>query len=279
MKIKYYGTAAAEGFPAIFCACDACEKAAQLGGRNIRTRSQALIDGKLLIDFPPDTYLHVLNYGLDLTTITTCLITHNHSDHLCAAELEKRRPAFAHTRNNEAHLPFDIYISEKSSREFEGHPQNTAVEDGTLRLFTVKAFSPFEAEGYIITPLKAAHDPRVEPLIYMISKSGKTMLYGHDTGYFPEETWKYLEKNKPYFHFISLDCTGIIREKYREHHMSLEANVEVRDRLIEIGCADENTIFCVHHFSHNGGVVYDDFVPLAKEQGFMVSYDTMEVEF
>src|SRR5699024_7123072 len=50
MKLTYLGTAAAEGFPALFCNCPACREAARLGGRNIRTRSQALINRDLLLD-------------------------------------------------------------------------------------------------------------------------------------------------------------------------------------------------------------------------------------
>ncbi len=49
MKIKYLGTAAAEGIPAIFCECKICKKARELGGKNIRTRSQALINDDLFI--------------------------------------------------------------------------------------------------------------------------------------------------------------------------------------------------------------------------------------
>ena len=44
MKIKYLGTAAAEGIPAIFCECANCKRPRMLGGKNIRTRSQAIID-------------------------------------------------------------------------------------------------------------------------------------------------------------------------------------------------------------------------------------------
>ena len=51
MKIQFLGTAAAEGFPAIFCNCEYCNKARELKGKNIRTRSQAIIDDKILLDF------------------------------------------------------------------------------------------------------------------------------------------------------------------------------------------------------------------------------------
>ena len=50
MKLTYLGTAAAEGWPAAFCNCDGCRAARRLGGRNIRTRSQALVDDALLLD-------------------------------------------------------------------------------------------------------------------------------------------------------------------------------------------------------------------------------------
>lgn len=39
MKLQYLGTAAAEGFPGMFCNCTACERARKAGGKNIRTRS------------------------------------------------------------------------------------------------------------------------------------------------------------------------------------------------------------------------------------------------
>ena len=55
MKFKFLGTAAAEGIPGPFCACENCRLAREEGGRSIRGRSQALVDDCLLIDFPADT--------------------------------------------------------------------------------------------------------------------------------------------------------------------------------------------------------------------------------
>ena len=81
MKIKYLGTAAYEGIPSLFCECETCKKARAFKGKNIRTRSQALINDDLLIDFPPDTLVHANTYGIDFQRIHHCLITHSHSDH------------------------------------------------------------------------------------------------------------------------------------------------------------------------------------------------------
>ena len=54
----------------------------------------------------------------------------------------------------------------------------------------------------------------------------------------------------------------------------------VREHLCAMGCADEKTVFCANHFSHNGGnVTYGVFAERAKEKGFLTSYDGMTVEF
>lgn len=44
MQFQYLGTAAAEGWPAVFCRCKYCLEAQRLGGKNIRTRSQAIVN-------------------------------------------------------------------------------------------------------------------------------------------------------------------------------------------------------------------------------------------
>ena len=95
MRIRYLGTAAAEGWPALFCRCEACRKAASLGGKNIRTRAQAVIDDRILMDLGPDTYLHMLHQGLDLPAIHTLLVTHAHQDHWYPLELLLRGEPYA----------------------------------------------------------------------------------------------------------------------------------------------------------------------------------------
>ena len=47
--------------------------------------------------------------------------------------------------------------------------------------------------------------------------------------------------------------------------MGIEANKKVRGMLYDWGLADDKTIFVVNHFSHNGGLIYDDFVPVAEK--------------
>ena len=81
MKLHYLGTAAAEGWPALFCSCENCQRARKAKGKNYRSRPQALIDGKLMVDFGPDTFYHMMKYDLDFSEIrdVTLLISiHRH---------------------------------------------------------------------------------------------------------------------------------------------------------------------------------------------------------
>lgn len=94
-EISVFRHGGRRGWPALFCTCDNCRRAAKAGGRNLRTRSQAAVDDKLLIDFPADTLAHMYYSGLDLPRIRDCIITHSHSDHLYPADLEMRLDGYA----------------------------------------------------------------------------------------------------------------------------------------------------------------------------------------
>jgi phosphoribosyl 1,2-cyclic phosphate phosphodiesterase len=276
MKFKYLGTAAAEGVPAMFCSCKVCSTSRKKGGRNLRSRSQAIIDDKLLIDFPPDTYLHIYSFGVDITNIASCIITHNHCDHLYPMDLSMRRVGFADL--SEDAKPLTVYATNPSICEVQQViDQYNLDKQGRVFAKEIKPYHSFEADGYVITALEAYHDESCMPVFYVISKDDKTILYANDTGYFPDSAWEYMSEKKVYFDFVSLDCTyGAL--PYDIGHMSFKADLDVRNRLVEMGCADKNTVFCSHHFSHNGKLTYDDLVPIAEKEGFLVAYDGMEIE-
>ena len=113
MKIKYLGSGASEGFPAMFCTCDNCKRAKLAGGKNIRTRSQTLINNDLLIDFNQDTYAHVVYGGLDLLLVKNIFITHYHEDHLCGHEFINLRPPFAVEAENK--VKPNVYASQATA--------------------------------------------------------------------------------------------------------------------------------------------------------------------
>ena len=178
MHIKILGTAAAEGFPAMFCECDTCKRARAEGGRSIRARSQAVIDDTILIDFGPDTMMQVLKGALDLSKIKHILITHAHRDHLDVDDMENRKSGFCTIPDKK---PIDVYAG-TSSIEMMHERSASFLESYTLH--EIKPFEPFAVGDYTITALKADHAPTTSPVIYLISKDGKTFFYATDSGYF-----------------------------------------------------------------------------------------------
>ena len=185
MKFQYFGTAAAEGWPALFCTCDNCRRAAKAGGRNLRTRSQAAVDDKLLIDFPADTLAHMYYSGLDLPRIRDCIITHSHSDHLYPADLEMRLDGFAYPGDDR---PLVFYATKEAAPEIlEMLEKCGLIKQNRVLFQEIRPFEPFEAAGYTVTPLPANHDPASGPVFFLIEDGEKSLLYANDTGWFPEE--------------------------------------------------------------------------------------------
>lgn len=277
MRIKFLGTAAAEGWPAVFCRCEYCNKAREKGGRNIRTRSQSLINDNLLIDFPVDTYYHMLLNNLNLSAVKYLLITHSHMDHFAPFDLHMRSTNYyAHNLTEET---IYMYGSEavlerykKAQAVYGDEPKNIGVETNFLPLY-----NPTVLDNYTVTALKANHAPDQVAHVYLIEQNGKRILYLHDTGKVFDEVYDYLKKEKIRVDLVSFDCTyGAL--KTGGGHLGLNTCAEEKDRLLKEGVADNNTIMIVNHFSHNGIATYDEMVPLAKELGFETAYDGMEIE-
>ena len=276
MKIQYLGTAAAEGIPALFCECETCRKSKLAGGKNIRTRSQALIDDCILIDFPADTYMHFLKYDIPLAKIKSCLITHSHPDHLYPIEVERRKRGYSHLKNQ---IPLSFFADKSAFDMICDVKKNHNILDDEILVNKINVFEPFDVEGYKITALRAAHDPKSTPVVYLIEKNGKTIFYSHDTSEYPKETMEYLEKLDRPIDLISFDCTEACNDATYMGHLTLSRCVELRKEMLNIGAADERTLFILNHFSHNGkSVIYDEFVEIAAGYGFEVSYDGMITE-
>ena len=54
------------------------------------------MDESLLIDFPPDTYLHWLRTPFDFLKVTDLLVTHSHMDHWYPDDVQSVVPPYGH---------------------------------------------------------------------------------------------------------------------------------------------------------------------------------------
>ena len=272
MKIKYFGTAAYEGVPALFCNCRVCRESKRLGGKNLRSRAQALINDELLMDFNADTVCHYLQYGFDWDKITACLITHSHCDHLYPDDIEIAADAYSHN-----HGKLHFYAARSGYKTMKPFTDKT---DDNATVTLVEAGKRFQAGEYSVLPLWANHDSASSPVFYSVTQGGKRLLYAHDTGYFQEKSWESLKKEGR-FALLSLDCTGCLAlgGDWVDGHMSFGTNVKTVERMKSEGLADDKTIVVLNHFSHNGGQTYDEMLETAEKYGYIVAYDGLEIEF
>ncbi|HLV80947.1 MAG TPA: MBL fold metallo-hydrolase, partial [Chthonomonadaceae bacterium] len=229
MQVTLLGTSSAEGWPGLFCRCAACYKARALGGKNLRTRSSALIDNTLKIDFPPDTHHHILRFGLDLRCMSALLFTHAHDDHFSPAELQYMDPYFVPVPISEI-LP--VYGPPGVIERL-----GAALDLSRLPL-SLHALTPWKTVSigeYRVTPVLAQHDPSQVCFNYILQNAeGVTLLYASDTGWYEEATWRFLETFT--FDGIVAECSkGPIEGGYMAH-LCIPEVIRMRQRLLAAGC-------------------------------------------
>ncbi len=278
MKFTYLGTAASECFPAMFCNCAHCQKARRLKGKNIRTRSQALVNDDFLIDLPADTYMHAVQNDIQMDKISLLCVTHSHTDHLAPNELIIRGGAYAHDMRSQT---LHIILGKSAYDELvrvTGGLLSQSIKDKMV--FTIaQPYQTVEVGKYKITPLPARHQIGTDAYIYCVQTEGKALLYAHDTGYLYEEVIQWLAQKGLVFDFVSLDCTNVYVPIDDEGgHMGIPNNVRLVERLKEISVIDEQTKIYINHFSHNAMPLQEYLESEVKEYGFGVAYDGLSIE-
>lgn len=274
MKIKFMGTAAAEGIPALFCSCNTCLEARKLGEKEFRTRSQTIIDNQLMIDFPAETYAHSLKYNIPLSQIKHFLITHSHDDHFYPQDIAMLAKMFSNIPEKTEKYYF--YGSEETEQLARQYIEKT---NKTAEFIVLKPFKTYSISNYSVTPLKATHNTNA-PFIYIISDGKKQMLYAHDTGLFCKETEDFLYNNNFYFDLISFDCCcGTWPDINHGTHLSFGNIKTICKKMRENNVIDNNTKLCCNHFSHNASnVLYKDR-HIYESDGFIMTYDGLEIQF
>ena len=283
MKIQYWGTAAAEAIPAIFCNCKVCKEAREKGGKYLHARAQVMINDDLLVDFGPDTYQSSLKFGYNLADLGHVLITHTHEDHFTPLDLHSRQVGCAYDMKYET---LNFYGStDMVEQYYELMAGNGAylLEQKRVALNVVEPYNTYDVNGYKVTPLPATHGTR-RPFVYIIEKDGKTIFYCNDSGYPRPPVLEWLSKCGKKFDLVSYDCTHGDMDPTASWgpdagHMGIKRNVILREKLREFGLYKPTTVDVVTHYSHNGiSIRFDDITRIAKENGFIAAYDGMTLE-
>ena len=278
MKVKFLGTIAAEGGPALFCNCAYCKEAQKRGGKNIRTRSQILVNEDLLVDFPADTYLHKLQYNLDLSKIRYLLVTHSHSDHFYPIDLINHGSYNAYDMVEPI---MDIYCNQEVRNCYireAGYRVEPEVEN-TMHWHIVSEFEKIDTDHYEIWTLKAKHMETEKAVFYLIKQGDKSFMQCNDTGLLWEENYEFLYSLGVKIDAICLDSTmgGQTRSYYG--HMNLQECLNTVERMRKSNFVKPNTRFILTHFCHNGILLHEEYEKICKPYGIEIAYDGMEIDF
>ena len=278
MRIKFLGTIAAEGGPALFCNCEYCREAKKRGGKNIRSRSQLLVNEDLLVDFPADTYMHKTLYNLDLSKVRYLLITHSHEDHFYPNDLCLHG---SHCAYGMAEPMMDIYCNEGVRNRFISEVGGKIIPkvDKSMRWHIVSEFEKIDTERYEIWTLKARHMETENAVFYLIKQGDKAFLQCNDTGVLWEENYEFLASLGVKIDAVCLDCTmGNSGDSYFGH-MNFKECLDTVERMRKSDFVKHDTRFILTHFSHNGLVLHEEFEELCAPYNIEVAYDGMEIEF
>ncbi len=271
MRILFCGTAAAEGWPGLFCTCEPCDRALQLGGKNLRSRAAYMVDDRIRVDFGPDSYHHQQTYGLKYQDVEHLIVTHSHDDHWFPADLGYRRKGFSARLDRVLPVWGNSKVREKFVREHGEAWDDLGLDYRLLAPWDVADLG----EGLTAVAVEAAHDPREECLNYLLRQNGSAALLGHDTGWYSEATWDRLQEHR--LNLLVLDCTYGPRDQ-NKGHLGCSWVVKARDEFERRGILEPDCKTIATHFSHNGGLLHEELEALFAPDGIQVAYDGLAVE-
>jgi phosphoribosyl 1,2-cyclic phosphate phosphodiesterase len=278
VRATFLGTAASEGYPDAFCACANCERARALGGPSLRKRSSLLINDDLLIDLGPDVMAASLMHGTSLAGVRYCLQTHEHADHLDPSHFLSRSP-----HCGVIGAPRLAFYATPRALEFafRGMGKHASIEELratgmsealNLSIHPVEPFQTFAVGPYRVTSVRANHDPRIVPLLYVIERDGRTLFYGTDTGAIPEETWAALSAGEYRFNVVVLDHTFGLKDR-ASGHCNREQFLEQVARMRELRLLADGARIYAHHLAHHSNPAHDELAQIAADGGYEAAYD------
>lgn len=280
MKLQYLGTGAGYGVPEIFCRCKMCTYAREHKGKDVRSRSQAIIDDTFSIDFSVDVFLHSAFYDIDTRKIENVIITHEHHDHYFTGDLFTRAQGVKKPIQFFCPEPTAERLQKRIDAEEEGYASGKRIRTSDFKVKSNKLefYKTVDIDGIKVTPMKARHAHNLGAMIFIIQKDNKNILWAHDTGLLHTEVYEYLDKIGIRFDLVSLDCTLKRGEQISPSHMDPDWCMETKNRLIAQNHADDKTIFVLSHIGHLLGKNHDEFSEEMAEFGFTVAYDKMIIE-
>jgi len=269
MKIQLLGTSAAPTWPDVFNrGNDYCYKIKEWKGKNIRSRSQTIINDEHVIDFGFDTFYHSVKFNINFANIRDIFITHSHVDHF-----NKEQLGFIDQVCFGRSFKYP-YITLYGNEEVIKQSKLYRRSEEDLKLVEVHAYEPVVCEdGFKWTPIPANHIPNENALNYIIEHNGKTLLYKVDSGpYTDPKLWDFLSNFK--FDCIITEGTFNFRKTPFAGHEIYDTILDMKKRLIEMGCIEDKTPFWLTHIHYfEGGLSHEEAEEITSQDNIHIGYD------
>ncbi|MBS1723796.1 MAG: hypothetical protein JSS66_12690 [Armatimonadetes bacterium] len=269
MVIHLLGTGGADGVPALYSESRVSKYAREHGGKDVRSRASALVDGVIKLDLGPDSWSQVVRERLDAREWCAVAYTHSDADHFAVEELQYVLYPF----NDYEMAGFTIFGNNLISEAIRSR-----YPDWPFEIVTTKSFCQSSCGDYVLTPIKARHgSPDEDTHNIIIQQGGRTLLYATDTGIWDEPTWAFLMDHR--LDCLVLECTeGFVLTPYNGH-LDIEEFEQVIERLRKQGTVTDGTKIVTTHHSHNGDATHAELEARLNPLGVVVGYDGLKVEF
>ena len=278
MEVTFLGTAAATACPMVFCSCPMCSAAWKRGGKDLRRRSSALVNGDLIIDLGPDVMTAAFDFGADIRQVRVLLQTHAHSDHFDAGHLITRWSDYA----PEGLRPLDLAaspetirrMSERLSMEEPGASLEKAewLERLKLRVHPLRHGDSVTLSGRLVTAVESAHDSGA--LLYAVSDGAAAFLYATDTVRLTDRAMDLLKGFR--LDMVAIDHTygpGVSGGG----HLNAEQAAEEIARLRSEGILKPEGLAFAAHISHEGMPPHSELTEYARSRGYEIAWDGLRI--
>lgn len=285
MQFRFLGTSNAGGFPNPHCACQRCMTARQLGGKNIRRQSSAMINDDLLIDLGPDVSAACIDQGIHLANIRWILQTHPHQDHIDPHQILWRTLPWAAKGTQHSQWFGSRQMLGIIARTMGANALTADIEVGEptgqhqMTLTPKRRWDSFQAGHYRVLTIASNHDDTVDSWILAIEQNGRRVLYGTDTAPLPDDTWQRVrDAGWPHFDLVVFDHDAGFAQFTGATHMGSGAVRQEMDRMRALGLLTDETLVYATHLAHHSSTTHDEMEAQAAPFGYHMAWDGLIID-
>lgn len=267
MNVRLLGTGAADGIPGLFADNRVSRYARDHGGKDVRTRTSALIDDHILLDMGPDVWPQLQRENISGRDLTALFFTHGHDDHFAVNEIQYALFPFV----PDQFLSFTIYANPQVSRRIrERYPE------WPIELHEVLPYQTFPFMDYTVTTVEANHKEDEQALNYIFERGGRTFLYATDTGIWPEATFKFMKTQR--VDVCVIECTDGFHKTPYFGHLDIAQCVQMVRWMRQYEVLRPDARVITTHHSHEGDATHNELIEALAPYGITPGFDGLQFD-